>query len=373
MINNIHFVGDSSQTFLNFRADLANALILHGNSVSASLNTESADLDELSSLGVDVFEHSVNNRTPSILGVFKLLGSLWRLRKVTSVYVSYFFVPNFVCALFSLFIPRCRFVAFVEGLGQLGAYPVTLRSKVLIFIYSLVLSRFDSVVVLNQGDRRLLTRFNPFLNSKIKLIPGIGVSVDKYPFSNFDLRCASNVVLFIGRLLDQKGVRLFIELAERYKMVNPDFKFKLLGDFVEDGSGVSRREANDISSRNCNIEFLGRVPIQKYLSSARLVCLPTWYGEGMPRVLLESMVSGCPVVTSSMPGCSELVKHNRTGFIYDVTDPVQFEVVVGYALSMSYASMNKIVEEARRSVEDWYSNEALLPVYIETILGSCSS
>ena len=53
-----------------------------------------------------------------------------------------------------------------------------------------------------------------------------------------------------------------------------------------------------------------------------LVCLPTVYGEGVPKVLIEAAACARPLVATDLPGCREIVRHNDNGLIVPTRDPV---------------------------------------------------
>ena len=53
----------------------------------------------------------------------------------------------------------------------------------------------------------------------------------------------------------------------------------------------------------------------KVMSQCHIVCLPSKYGEGVPRVLLEAAAAGRPVVATDMPGCREVVKDGVEGLL----------------------------------------------------------
>jgi glycosyltransferase involved in cell wall biosynthesis len=55
-------------------------------------------------------------------------------------------------------------------------------------------------------------------------------------------------------------------------------------------------------------------------SQAQIVCLPTYYGEGLPKSLLEAGASGCAIVTTDIPGCREIVHHGVTGWLVPTRD-----------------------------------------------------
>ena len=51
------------------------------------------------------------------------------------------------------------------------------------------------------------------------------------------------------------------------------------------------------------------------LSSAHVVCLPSYYREGLPKVLLEAAACGRPLIASDGPGCREIAIHNETALL----------------------------------------------------------
>jgi glycosyltransferase involved in cell wall biosynthesis len=52
------------------------------------------------------------------------------------------------------------------------------------------------------------------------------------------------------------------------------------------------------------------------------VCLPSYYGEGVPKILIEAASGGRPIVTTDSPGCREIVQNGVNGILVPVRDPV---------------------------------------------------
>jgi glycosyltransferase involved in cell wall biosynthesis len=73
-----------------------------------------------------------------------------------------------------------------------------------------------------------------------------------------------------------------------------------------------------------HVVFLGhRDDIELMLRKVDVVVLPTYYGEGVPRILIEAAAAGLPLVASDMPGCREIVKHGFNGFLVPPKNPQQ--------------------------------------------------
>jgi glycosyltransferase involved in cell wall biosynthesis len=60
----------------------------------------------------------------------------------------------------------------------------------------------------------------------------------------------------------------------------------------------------------------------KVFEKSHIICLPTFYGEGVPKVLIEAAACGRPLVTTDTPGCREIVRHGENGFLAPVKDSI---------------------------------------------------
>jgi glycosyltransferase involved in cell wall biosynthesis len=125
-------------------------------------------------------------------------------------------------------------------------------------------------------------------------------------------------VLFASRLLRSKGLEEFIAAA---RLLSPraDVEFLVAG-MIEpndpDGYPVDRLEAEKA------LTFLGEIgDMPNLLRSVDLVCLPSRYGEGIPRILIEAAATGLPSVATDLGGCRRIVLDGRTGSLIPVEAP----------------------------------------------------
>lgn len=110
---------------------------------------------------------------------------------------------------------------------------------------------------------------------------------------SWDLPENGIVTLFSGRLIEKKGVRLFIGLADRF----PEMHFLIGGD------GPLRTVVSQAAEGKSNLHFVGSVSpssSQDLYRASDLLIVPSQYEEGFGRVLIEGMATGLPIIASNM-------------------------------------------------------------------------
>jgi glycosyltransferase involved in cell wall biosynthesis len=214
----------------------------------------------------------------------------------------------------------------VNALGGLGYVfsSVGLRAKILRWIVKPALrfalgGRNTRLIVQNSDDRDRIIADGLASASSIRLIRGAGVDPGVYR----QAPVASDIPLVIlpARLLREKGVVEFVEAARLLRERGTRARFALVGkpDLANPAS-VSQAEIDAWVSRGL-VEYWGwRDDMPAVFSQAQIACLPTYYGEGLPKSLLEAGASGCAIVATDIPGCREIVHHGKTGWLVPTRD-----------------------------------------------------
>lgn len=153
------------------------------------------------------------------------------------------------------------------------------------------------------------------------IVSYIGVDLSRFK-SGGQPQNSSNI-LFVGRMIENKGVQILLKAFEKVHLFAPHAKLVLIGDGPElEGC---RQYANKF---NLPVDFLGvRTPQEVifHLNHSRIFCLPSYTiedgaSEGMPMVVLEAQACGVPVVTSARGGATEGIIHGDTGFAFPEKD-----------------------------------------------------
>jgi glycosyltransferase involved in cell wall biosynthesis len=129
------------------------------------------------------------------------------------------------------------------------------------------------------------------------------------------------VILLASRLLWEKGIGEFVAAAQAIREQGMQARFILLGESdLEHPSAVPLTKLKQWHDAGV-VEYLGwRDDMPRLISQSHIVCLPTFYGEGVPRILIEAAASGRVVVATDVPGCREIVRDGQNGFLVPVGD-----------------------------------------------------
>lgn len=144
----------------------------------------------------------------------------------------------------------------------------------------------------------------------------IGIDVDFFEPDKVGGR--DPVVLFVGRLVEKKGLLYLIQAMERVQETNPNVRLVVIGD------GERRAELESEAARRLkNAEFLGfqsQNVVWEWMNRAMLLGVPSVTAEsgdseGLPMVVLEGQAMGLPVVGSEHAGLPEAILHGETGLL----------------------------------------------------------
>ena len=139
------------------------------------------------------------------------------------------------------------------------------------------------------------------------------------------------IVTMVSRLVPEKGVREFLGAARRARASGADAVFLLVGP-VEASRRRGALSAEEIQTSR-DVLWLGRRnDVSQLLALSDLFVLPSYYREGIPRVLLEAGAAGLPLVTTNMPGCREVVRHGWNGLLVPPRNAAELTDAILYLL-----------------------------------------
>jgi glycosyltransferase involved in cell wall biosynthesis len=128
----------------------------------------------------------------------------------------------------------------------------------------------------------------------------------------------ARVVLFVGRLEPQKGLRELLDAFHRVRARVPRSVLVLVGD----GVGAEEARARAAAWPEGVVRVVGSRPhaeIATWLGACDVFALPSW-AEGTPNVVLEALASGRPVVGTKVGGIPDVLGDERAGILVPPRD-----------------------------------------------------
>jgi glycosyltransferase involved in cell wall biosynthesis len=170
----------------------------------------------------------------------------------------------------------------------------------------------------NPDDQAEMLRLNLALPDRCLLVCGTGVDTEQ--FRPAPEPAGEPVVLFAGRLIEDKGIREFVAAAQALRADGVPARFIAAGEPDPENPRSIPPPALDGWRRAGPVEWPGHVPdMAGLMSRSHIICLPS-YHEGVPKVLLEAAASGRPVVATAIAGCRSVVEEGVTGLLVPARD-----------------------------------------------------
>lgn len=174
------------------------------------------------------------------------------------------------------------------------------------------------VICQNKSDRALLAELRVSPIEKTAVVPGFGVDIHRFlPLPEGD---GVPIAMLPSRLLWEKGVREFVTAAQQLRTQGVSVRMVLVGKPDPNNPGCIPTSQIKSWVQSGIVEWWGHLDdMPAALCRSHIVCMPS-YGEGLPKVLLEAGACGRAIVTTRVPGCSDVVRHGENGLLVEPRD-----------------------------------------------------
>lgn len=319
----IAIVGTVASSVFGFRLPFIRLLLEEGHDVfvfSIDFNQEQKGL--LVELGVTPVDYNITRSGKNPFLMFSEIKELKsKLLEVNpDVFFGYFLKPVLFGGIAAKLANIPKRIGLIEGLGQVYTIPpsgLTIRKRILMKFLSLgigfVTRLLNSVIVLNRDDFLELSKYSP--KNKIKLLGGIGVDLEEFYFRPYTHDKFVRFI-FVGRLLEEKGVRQFVNAAKAIKAQYSNVEFLLVGALDDSSSSGISLEELELFKEQGIVKHHGHVNnVADYVANASVFVLPSYYREGVPRSTQEALAIGRAVITTDNTGCRDTVNNGVNGFL----------------------------------------------------------
>lgn len=328
-----------------FRKELLQEILNSGHDVYISL--PNGDLVQpLVDMGCQFIETELDRRGMNPVTDLKLIG---KYRKILNqvkpdLVITYTIKPNIYMGM----LCKNRSIPYVINITGLGtafqSHGVML--KVFVEMYKLACKKAQTVIFENCENMQIFKDYGIVKEQQCLLNNGAGVNLEEYPYTAYP-NDEQIRFLFVGRVMQEKGIDELFEAARRIKKEYDNVYFDIVGPYEDDYKDVTEQLVNDGV-----IEYHGfQEDVKPFIEKAHCFVLPSWH-EGMANTNLECGAMGRPIITSNIHGCLEAVEDGKTGFLAkpknadDLYDKMKKFIDLPYdkKIEMGQASHNHIAE-----------------------------
>lgn len=346
----------------NFRKEVLEALLAEGYEVHIAL-PDGKLVPRLVEMGCIFHETRLDRRGTNPLRELSLLRSYYRILKQVrpNTVLTYTIKPNLYAGTLCRLM-KIPYITNITGLGTAveGDGPL---QRMTAAAYRFAMKRAGCIFFQNRSNEQYFKkrRIGP---GRHVMLPGSGVNLERYSYLEYPIgeKCE---FLFISRVMKEKGIEEYLDMAQAVKAGHPETEFHILGFCEDDYENRDRLMALDAQGV---VRFHGMIDdIRPYLAAGQCTVHPSYYPEGMSNVCLESEASGRPVITTDRPGCADTVEDGVTGFIVKAGDSGDLIRTVEKFLALSLEERKEMGIRARRRMEEKFDRCLVVAKYLEEL------
>jgi len=217
----------------------------------------------------------------------------------------------------------------INGMGRIFTEK-NIQNLFLINLYKIIqksiMSKVDFTIFQNDDDNKYFMENNLFPKNRSKTIKSSGIDLKKFAtqVNNQQVEALGKALnidktqktfILVSRMVKQKGIFTYLKAAKLCYEKGYNYNFLLVGQLDRT---IKQKEIDDYHDY---VNYLGRrEDIKELLKLADIFVLPTYYREGVPRVLLEASAMGLALITTNMPGCKDVVTDGYNGKLININD-----------------------------------------------------
>ncbi len=258
-----------------------------------------------------------------------------------------------------------KYINTINGLGYTFQQSGHL-AKLVIKLYRRALKKSTRVIFQNNDDRAFFIAHRIITEKQSHLVPGSGVNtslitpVIKTPNNKF-------IFLLCSRLVIEKGIFEYIAAASELRKEYPHLIFRLIGKTAIHPSAIEEEILRQYHDKGI-IEYIEEVEdINAALNDIDVLVHPSYYMEGLPRILLEGLSKGLPLITTDSVGCRETVKHLENGLLVPPKDVNALIDAMRFMVNAEPSILSKMGAISRQMAVSRFSEEIVIDEYLRLL------
>ena len=366
MNKKIVLASNTSWSVFNFRLNLARTLKEKGYKVIlvAPYDKYSKKLKE----GFEYYDIHMNNKGTNPIEDLKTTIEFYKLYKQIrpDIVLNFTIKPN-IYGTIACDLLKIKTINNIAGLGTLFIRQ-NFITKIAKFLYKFSLSKADKVFFQNKNDFELFVKEKLVNKDMCDILPGSGVDLEKFKPIRLEKKDNNFKFLLIARMLWDKGIGEYVEAAKIIKQKYKNVEFLLLGAVGIDNPTAISKKTIESWKKEGIVKYLGTTDDVKIeIAKVDCIVLPSYYREGVPRVLLEAAAMEKPIITTNNVGCKEVVDNGINGFLCKIKNDKDFADKMEKMLTLTEEDRMKMGKAGREKVIKEFDEKIVINKYLESI------
>lgn len=351
-----HFI-----TLYNFRKELISKLIEEGHEVLISM-PKANENSFFSDMGCKIIDTSVDRRGINPIRDFGLILKYIKIMKgeKPDIIFSYTIKPNIYGCIASNFT-KFKQVSNITGTGA-TFLKNNIVSTVAKALYKISVKKSYKVFFQNSGDMEYFIE-NKMVEDNYNKLPGSGVNLEQYALCELPSDDKVNFI-FIGRIMELKGIEQYLETAKIIKGYYPNTNFYIAG-FIEEEKYTKIIDAYHEQGTIIYIGF--QKDIKSWIEKCHCTILPSFGGEGVPNVLLESAAMGRVCIASKINGSQDVIEDGVTGYLFETGSAKDLSDKVKMFLELDNKNKKFMGILGREKVKKEFDRQIVIDNYLKEV------
>lgn len=358
----ILILSNSYEGLYKFRKELLSQLIKKYIVLVCAPFDKNYDL-KIKKIGCEVIDVSLKRRRKNIFYEIILIKNYFKIfqKYAPDKVLLYTIKPNIYGGIFCRYF-KIKYISTITGIGSAFQKKGILR-KLLIFFMKISLKKAEKIFFQNKENLEFYLKNNIIKIGDTKLVKGSGVNLKEFKCEIKEKK-GTIKILFIGRIMKEKGIEEFLEIAENIKKLKKDkIEFYILGQFEEKKYEKIIKKYEDKKI----IKYLGIVSdVREEIKKVHCLINPSWH-EGMSNVLLEAGAMKRFLICSNISGCKEIVVNDITGFTFERKNSKELEKKILNFLDLSNKKYKEYIMNSYKHITNNFSRSKIVELYLEEI------
>lgn len=370
--NSIAFVANVGWSIYNFRKDIIKYFIDRGYKVIVITKFDQyiGKLEEMGCECIDLKRMDFKGKNP--LNDLLLIFEFYKIFKKIKIDYALLYTPK--ANIYASIAARFSSTACIPTINGLGTVfnpeQKVWVQKVVTLLYKFAFGKSKTIFFQNNDDMHFFVRKGIINENKnIKVVKGSGVNTDIFYQKKYEIK--DHIVFgYAARMLKEKGIFEFIQAATHIKLKFPNMVFAIIGASSFSPGNIDEKQIA-IAEENGIVTYWGATD-EMYLTldNVDILVLPSFYREGIPRILIEGLSKGLPIITTNNVGCRETVEEGKNGFLIPIKNAIALEEAMLKMISMSHEQRVVMGNASREKALREFENDFIFSEYAKVISAS---